>query len=80
MADPKVVDPTPTPAPPVEAPKQYHVVIPLVITKKLDGSDLYVYEGGVLPSFVKASEVARLLTEQFIAELDGVSTPIAESN
>lgn len=69
-----MADPTPKPEP------KYVVVVPLVITKKLDGSDLYIYDGGVLPAFVKADEVDRLLAEKYVAKLDGASTPIAESN
>jgi hypothetical protein len=36
------------------------VTAPLVITKKQDGSDLYLYEGAVLPDFVSDDEVKRL--------------------
>jgi hypothetical protein len=38
-----------------------HVVTaPLIITKREDGSDLYLYEGAELPDFIEAEEVKRL--------------------
>lgn len=44
----------------------YQVVKPLVITKKQDGSDLYLYFGAVLPDFVSDEEVKRLSDEGFV--------------
>jgi hypothetical protein len=44
----------------------YKVIKPLVITKKQDGSDLYLYEGAVLPDFVSDEEVKRLLDGEFV--------------
>jgi hypothetical protein len=66
----------------------HQVVVPLVITKKQDGSDLYLYEKAVLPDFVSDDEVKRLLADKFIESLDGEpakaaakkSTPAAPSN
>jgi hypothetical protein len=48
---------------------QYQVVKPLVITKKEDGSDLYLYLGAVLPDFVSDDEVKRLSDEGFVEKL-----------
>jgi hypothetical protein len=36
------------------------VKVPLVIAKRADGSDVYVYQGSVLPDGLKDGEVARL--------------------
>lgn len=55
----------------------------LVITKKKDGSDLYLYEGSELPDFVGKDEVKRL-TDLGLVESDGgkasAKKPAAESN
>lgn len=61
------------------------VTAPLVITKKEDGSDLYLYQGAALPSFAKTAEIKRLSDEGFIAKVavDALATtvaPLAESN
>lgn len=48
---------------------QYKVSAPLVITKKQDGSDLYLYQGAVLPDFVSDDEVKRLQKDDFLEEL-----------
>lgn len=66
----------------------HKVVVPLVITKKEDGSDLYLYQGAVLPDFVSDEEVKRLLADKFIESLDSEpakaaakkSSPSAPSN
>lgn len=48
-----------------------HVVTaPLVITKKDDGSDLYLYEGAELPDHVSSDETARLVSAGLVAEVD----------
>lgn len=64
--------------------KSYVVVAPLVITKKEDGQDLYLYEGAVLPDFVKDDEAKRLLDEKYVLEASeaaaAASVPTAESN
>lgn len=40
-----------------------HIVkAPLVITKKQDGSDLYLYENAEVPEFVSSDEVKRLVS------------------
>jgi hypothetical protein len=44
----------------------YKVTSPLVITKKEDGSDLYLYEGAVVPDFVSDDEVKRLSADKLI--------------
>lgn len=57
------------------------VTAPLVITKKPDGSDLYLYENSELPDFVSADEVKRLTTLGMVSKSDSASKkPIAESN
>lgn len=63
-----------------------HIVTsPLVITKKEDGSDLYLYEGAELPDFVKADEIKRLNGLGFLEEVSDSSgkskkKPASESN
>jgi hypothetical protein len=62
----------------------YVVTAPLVITKKADGSDLYLYLGSPVPED-NAGEVKRLEDEGFIEKVDGRSSkpaakPSAESN
>ena len=66
------------------ASKSYQVVKPLVITKKPDGSDLYLYENAPVPEGVSADEIKRLLDEGFIAEASAAQAaaakPSSESN
>jgi predicted transcriptional regulator len=63
-----------------------HIVsAPLVITKKEDGSDLYLYEGAVLPDAVSDDEVKRLVGLGLVDRLTGAAAknapaPVAESN
>jgi predicted transcriptional regulator len=64
---------------------QHIVTGPLVITKKEDGSDLYLYENSVLPDFVSADEVKRLVSLGLVdkvsaAEAKKTDAPSAESN
>lgn len=59
------------------------VTAPLVITKKEDGSDLYLYQDSQLPDFVSADEIKRLTDLGLIDKVDGRSAkskPAAESN
>lgn len=63
----------------------YRVVKPLVITKKEDGSDLYLYEGGIMPEHASKDEIKRLSDGGFIEKLSAAdakqaSAPIGESN
>jgi hypothetical protein len=63
----------------------YVVVAPLVITKKPDGSDLYLYENAVLPEDVTDAEVKRLAARGFISKVTAAvaaeaDAPISESN
>ena len=46
----------------------YIVTAPLVITRKEDGSDLYLYAGTSVPGYVKDDELLRLIEGEFIAE------------
>jgi len=48
---------------------------PLVITKREDGSDLYLYHGSPVPGHVKGEELQRLLDGEFIAEDDATEAP-----
>jgi predicted transcriptional regulator len=63
-----------------------HIVTgPLVITKKEDGSDLYLYQGSEVPDFVSADEIKRLVDIGLVdkvtkAQADASDAPIAESN
>jgi hypothetical protein len=60
----------------------YTVSVPLVITRKADGSDLYLYQGAPFPE-TDADEVKRLEDEGFIEKVDGrakSAKPSAESN
>ena len=41
---------------------------PLVVTKGETGSDLYLYQGAVVPEFVKAEELKRLAADGLITE------------
>jgi hypothetical protein len=60
------------------------VTAPLVISKKEDGSDLYLYDGAELPAHVPADEVKRLTDLGMVDKVDGRSSksgkPSAESN
>lgn len=58
------------------------VTAPLVITKKEDGSDLYLYEGAELPDHISADEVQRLTDLGLVEASSGgkKSKPAAESN
>lgn len=62
----------------------YIVIAPLVITKKEDGADQYLYEGAALPSHVKGDELKRLDGEGFIAKVTATEAasakPSSESN
>jgi hypothetical protein len=53
----------------------YKVVKPLVITKRQDGSDLYLYEGALLPDFVSDEEAKRLLDEEFVEKVGADEVP-----
>lgn len=61
-----------------------HVVTaPLVITKREDGSDLYLYEGAELPDHVSGDEVKRLVGLGLVDKADSSAkskTPASESN
>jgi hypothetical protein len=63
-----------------------HIVTgPLVITKKEDGSDLYLYQGSEVPDFVSADEIKRLVDIGLVdkvtkAQAEASDAPIAESN
>jgi hypothetical protein len=60
------------------------VTAPLVITKKEDGSDLYLYHGAELPDHLSKEEVQRLTDLGFVEKVkDGdpvPEEPAAESN
>jgi hypothetical protein len=57
---------------------------PLVIAKKADGSDLYLYEDAILPDSVPADEVKRLVGLGLVRELGKGEAlpppPASESN
>lgn len=63
-----------------------HIVTgPLVIVKKQDGSDLYLYENAVLPDHVGDEDVKRLVALGLVdkvtaAEAKASGAPAAESN
>jgi hypothetical protein len=63
-----------------------HIVTsPLVITKKEDGSDLYLYEGAFLPDYASADEIKRLVALGMVdkvsaAAANAADAPISESN
>lgn len=64
---------------------KHTVTAPLIITKKADGSDLYLYEGAVLPDSVSAEEIKRLQTLGLVdkpeeGEKTAPKKPISESN
>lgn len=42
------------------------VIAPLVITKREDGSDAYLYQGALVPDYVSKDEVKRLKDEGFV--------------
>lgn len=48
----------------------FKVTAPLVITKKQDGSDLYLYEGSVVPDFVSDEEIKRLSEDKLVKKVD----------
>jgi hypothetical protein len=74
----------------------YIVTAPLVLAKKEDGSDLYLYANSVIPAYVSDSEIKRLSNLGLIAEVEtadvaaaaddvepkprGRAKPTAESN
>lgn len=64
----------------------FQVITPLVITKKPDGSDLYLYQDAIVPDSVGGPELTRLAGEGFIKELSAAEAkvppapPISESN
>lgn len=65
--------------------QQYIVTAPLVITKKEDGSDLYLYQDALLPDFISDDEIKRLSDEEFIdkvsaSDAKGKPKPASESN
>lgn len=64
--------------------KVYVVIAPLVISKKEDGSDLYLYESAQLPDYVSADEIKRLSDLGFVVEVSAAeaaaTAPTAESN
>lgn len=63
-----------------------HIVTgPLVITKKEDGSDLYLYENSVLPDHISADEIKRLTDLGLVDKVSAAGAkksdaPTAESN
>jgi hypothetical protein len=63
-----------------------HIVTgPLVITKKEDGSDLYLYENAVLPDHVSEDEIKRLVALGLVDKVSAAAAktptaPVAESN
>jgi hypothetical protein len=62
-----------------------HIVTgPLVIAKKEDGADLYLYENAVVPEHVSADELKRLVALGLVEKVaDGKTSskaPTAESN
>lgn len=63
----------------------YKVTGPLVITKKADGADLYLYHDSLLPDGVSADEIKRLVAIGLIGKASGDEVadppdPTAESN
>jgi hypothetical protein len=61
------------------------VTAPLVIVRKPDGADQYLYTGALVPEFVEAEDVKRLTDEGFIdkvsaAEAKNAPAPASESN
>jgi len=62
-----------------------HIVTgPLVITKKEDGADLYLYENSIVPDRVGADELKRLVSlgvvEKIADSKAPAKAPTAESN
>lgn len=49
----------------------YVITGPLVITKKEDGSDLYLYEGSQIPDHVSDDECKRLVSLGLAEKSDG---------
>lgn len=63
----------------------YRVSAPLVISKKPDGSDLYLYEGAILPDYLGEADVKRLTDLGFVEKLSAteakhVDVPTEQSN
>lgn len=61
------------------------VTAPLVISKKADGSDLYLYEGSELPDWASDDEIKRLVDLGMVEKVDGrkpssKAKPTADSN
>lgn len=56
----------------------YVVIAPLVISKKEDGSDLFLYEGAQLPEWATAVEIDRLSALGFIVEVSAAEAATAE--
>lgn len=60
------------------------VTAPLVITKREDGSDLYLYEGSQLPDSVSTDEIKRLSDLGMVDKVGAAeakkSSPTAGSN
>lgn len=61
------------------------VTAALVITKKQDGSDLYLYENAELPDWVSADEIQRLTEKGLIDKVSDKQAadkpaPAAQSN
>jgi hypothetical protein len=56
----------------------------LVITKRENGSDLYLYEGAEVPEFVSKDEVKRLVDLELVEDTSSKKAadkkPAAESN
>lgn len=48
----------------------YIVKAPLVVARKTDGSDVYLYEGAPVPPDLKDGEVKRLAAEGFLEKAD----------
>lgn len=46
-----------------------HVTVPLVIAKRADGSDVYLYEGAPFPEGLREGEAERLA--EFLADDEG---------
>jgi len=57
----------------------YRVTAPLVITKGETGSDLYLYQGAIVPEFVKADELKRLKADELIED-DGAAKSAPKSS
>lgn len=63
----------------------YIVTAPLVIAKKQDGSDLYLYKDAQVPDFIAADDIGRFERLDMVEKVDGRSSktsvkPASESN